>query len=73
MAVRTGDGRVEGQPKERTMSGQDVRREQAEQMTTEDLRRAVKRLGVRPQGGLSRASRRNLIDWYVMNTPRQSS
>lgn len=49
---------------------QDARHAAAQAMTTDQLRDAVRCLGVRPNGGLSRATRADLINWYVMNTPR---
>jgi hypothetical protein len=50
----------------------DPRQAQAEAMTTDELRTAARRLGVNPRGGLSKATRRDLINWYVMNTPRKT-
>lgn len=52
------------------MTTQDQRFADAQSMSTDELRAAVRRLGVTPKGGLSRASRRDLINWYVINTPR---
>ncbi len=48
----------------------DSRAAEAKAMTRDQLIREVRRLGVRPNGGLSRATRRELENWYVMNTPR---
>ncbi len=53
------------------MSNQDQRFVDAQAMSTDELRAAVRRLGVTPKGGLSRATRRDLINWYVINTPRR--
>lgn len=49
------------------------RQAEAEAMSTDDLRAAVRRMGINPRGGLSKATRRDLINWYVMNTPRRAA
>lgn len=52
-----------------TATDQTGRAAEAAAMTRDELRKAVRRLGVRPAGGLSRATRRELVNWYVMNSP----
>jgi hypothetical protein len=48
----------------------DARAAEAKTMTVDQLRRALRPLNLNVQGGLSRATRADLVNWYVMNTPR---
>jgi hypothetical protein len=54
-----------------TATDQAGRAAEAAAMTKDELRKAVRRLGGRPAGGLSRATRSELVNWYVMNSPRR--